>query len=126
MQDKDTRKDLGRDGERLALEFLQKQGFKVLETNYRCRLGEIDLIVEKGGRIFFVEVKTRHSFQAVSPLELISAEKRRHISRAAQQYLASKRWHDRPAEFALLIVDWSDPEPRCELLEEAFSLAWGY
>ena len=125
--DKDGgRKELGRLGEEEAVQFLKKNGFRVLERNYRCRLGEIDLIVEKKGRISFVEVKTRRSFQVVSPLELISAQKKRHISRVAQQYLAWKKLQDRPAEFSLLIVDFSRPEPQFELIETAFSLEWGY
>ena len=121
-----SRKGLGREGEEVAARYLEKQGFRILERNYRCRLGEVDLIVERNGTIHFVEVKTRRSTDTVSPLELVPYGKQRHISRVAQHYLAAKRLQDRSADFALLIVDWSRKEPSCELLEGAFDLVWGY
>ena len=134
MQEDFSDKALGKTGEDLAALHLKDRGFRILERNYRCRLGEIDLIVEKkGGKkgekkgaLFFVEVKTRRSLDAVSPRELISYTKQRHISKTAQYYLASRRRDDRPAEFAVLIVDWSRNPPACEFIENAFPLAWGY
>jgi putative endonuclease len=120
------RKELGRTGEEIAAAFLKKKGFRILEQNYRCRLGEVDLIVEKEDAILFVEVKTRRSVDTVSPLELISRGKQFHISRVAQYYLAKKRFQEKSASFALLVVDWSGPAPSVELIENAFLLAWGY
>jgi putative endonuclease len=118
-------KELGKTGEEIGARYLEKLGFRILERNYRCRLGEVDLIVEKKGVLSFVEVKTRRSVDAVSPLELISKTKQVHISRVAQHYFATKK-ETRGADFALLIVDWSGPHPVCELIESAFPLAWGY
>ncbi len=119
-------KEFGSEGEGLAARYLERLGFRILERNYRCRLGEIDLIVEKGGTISFVEVKSRHSTDQVRPTELISLNKQRHISKVAQHYMASKRLFDTAADFAVLAVDWSQGEPQLELIEGAFSLAWGY
>ena len=119
-------KKFGNEGEEIAASFLERQGFQILERNYRCRLGEIDLIVEKDQKILFVEVKTRHSVQGVSPLELVPYGKQRHISRAAQHYLSSQKGPEKSADFALLIVDCSGKDPVCELIEEAFPLSWGY
>lgn len=123
-------KDLGREGEDLAASWLKTKGYRLLERNYRCRLGEVDLIVEEGElaarKIHFVEVKTRRSTDKVSPRELISQGKQRHISRVAQHYVASKRLHDVNAAFAVLIIDLSHPRPQFEWIEDAFSLAWGY
>lgn len=123
-------KELGREGEDLAASWLRDKGYRILERNYRCRLGEVDLIVEGGAgsdrKIQFVEVKTRRSTDKVSPRELISQGKQRHISRVAQHYVAAKRLHDVNAGFAVLIIDLSGPEPKFEWIEDAFSLAWGY
>lgn len=117
---------MGGEGEDLAVEFLKKKGFHILERNYRCRLGEVDIIAQKAGKIFFVEVKTRRSRESVSPLELLSRAKQRHISRVAQNYISVRKCHDTAADFSLLFVDYSHPNPVCELIESAFDLAWGY
>lgn len=123
-------RELGREGEDLAASWLRVKRYRILERNYRCRSGEVDLIVEKGAgsdrKIQFVEVKTRRSTDKVSPRELISPGKQRHISRVAQHYVAAKRLQDVNAGFAVLIIDLSGPSPQFEWIEDAFSLAWGY
>ena len=122
------KKGFGRAGEDLAAQFLRSRGYQILEKNYRCRLGEIDLIVQDGKNqdIHFVEVKTRHSVASVSPYELVPYGKQRRISRAAQHYIAAKRLGDVSADFAVLIVDYSQGSPQFELIENAFPLAWGF
>jgi putative endonuclease len=124
------RKEFGRRGEEIAALYLERKGFQILERNYRCKLGEVDLVVEKEkekeAKILFVEVKTRHATDSVSPLELVPRRKQFHISRVALHYLASKRLQERSADFALLVVDWSREEPQCELIEGIFNLSWGY
>lgn len=119
-------KALGRDGEALAGSVLKARGYRILEKNYRCRLGEIDLIVEKKGTITFVEVKTRRSVAAVSPRELVTLPKQRHISKVAHHYLALRRLYDTNANFAVLTIDFSENPPRIEWIPDAFSSAYGY
>ncbi len=119
-------KDLGREGEDLAASYLRSLGYRILDRNYRCRLGEVDLIIEKKGKIVFTEVKTRRSVEDVSPRELISYSKQRHISRVAQNYLSSHRLQDVSADFGVLIVDVSQASPRFEWIEGAFDLVWGF
>ena len=119
-------KALGRDGESLAASYLRNLGHKIVEKNYRCRLGEVDLIVQKKGTITFVEVKTRRSVEGVSPRELVTLPKQRHISRVAQHFLSVRRLQDVNANFAVLTIDFSGPDPRFEWIENAFELAWGY
>lgn len=120
------KKGLGKDGEGLAAAYLRNLGYRILERNYRCRLGEVDLIIEKKGEILFVEVKTRRSIDAVNPRELIPYGKQVHISKVAQHYVAAKRLYDVSADFAVLIVDFSEGAPRFEFIEGAFPLVWGY
>ena len=119
------KKELGREGEELAARYLEKQGYRVLERNYRSRWGEIDLIAEKGGELFFVEVKTRRDTDTVSPLELIPYPKQVHISRLAQKYVAAKGWQNRTGRFCLVVVQ-GGPTPQCEWIPDIFELAWGY
>jgi putative endonuclease len=119
-------KALGRDGEGLAASYLKGHGYRILEKNFRCRLGEVDLIVERQGTITFVEVKTRRSVEAVSPRELVTLPKQRHISRVAQHFLAVRRLRDVNADFGVLAIDFSGPSPQFEWIPKAFDLAWGY
>ena len=120
------KKRLGRGGENLAADFLMAKGYRIRERNYRCRLGEVDLIIERKGEISFVEVKTRRSIDEVSPRELVPYGKQVHISKVAQHYIAVKNLHDTAADFAVLIVDVSQGAPRFEFIEGAFPLVWGY
>lgn len=78
---------LGKWGERLVAEDLRRHGWKIKETNYRCRMGEIDLIAEKGGYLAFVEVKLRKSDRYGQAKEAVTGEKQRKLRAAAELYL---------------------------------------
>ena len=81
---------LGKWGERLVAEDLRKKGWTIRETNYRCRLGEIDLIAEKGRYLAFVEVKLRKSDRFGQAAEAVTAEKQRKLRTTAELYLAEQ------------------------------------
>jgi len=81
------RKLTGSRGEELAAAFLQTKGFRVITKNWSCRLGEIDVIVERDGEVRFIEVKTRYSMTYGYPEEAITATKRRHLARAIELWL---------------------------------------
>lgn len=123
MQEVSDIRMLGMAGEEAARRFLEGHGFRILGQNYRCRWGEVDLIARRRDTIYFVEVKTRRSQDAVSPLELISQSKKRRISKVAQYYL-SLLGEEASGDFAVVIVDGQTFS--CELIEGAFDLAWGY
>ena len=80
-------KDLGDFGERMAAEFLVRQGYEVLEHNLRVPGGELDLIVEKDTVLVFVEVKTRSNTHFGQPAEAVDRRKQEHMRRAAAYYL---------------------------------------
>lgn len=86
---KGRRQGLGRMGEVLARRHLEARGHVVLETNYRCRHGEIDLITESDGVLVFVEVRTRRGGDFGTPEESITSGKRAHLVATAQEYLQS-------------------------------------
>lgn len=114
------RRQLGDAGEKAAEAFLRRRGYVVVERNFRCPLGEIDLIALDRGTLVFVEVKTRGSGAFGTPAEGIGRQKRERLRRAAETWIGRKRLHDRPARFDVVEVYWEADRPRCELIADAF------
>ena len=73
--------------ENLVAEYLQTQGYEILEKNYRCRIGEIDLIAKEGETLVFVEVKYRRNDKMGDPKEAVDQKKQKKISMTASYYL---------------------------------------
>lgn len=84
-----NQRKLGGSYEQMAADFLSKHGYRILERNFRCRLGEIDIVAQDGGCLVFVEVKFRSSSRYGGPMAAVNREKQRTISRVASFYLAS-------------------------------------
>ena len=74
-------------GEDAAYSFLKKKKYKILERNFRCKLGEIDIIAQKGEDLIFVEVKTRASDKMGTPAEAVTYYKKQNIIKTAKYYL---------------------------------------
>lgn len=86
--------NLGEEGEGFAVHYLKKQGYFVVERNFRCRFGEIDIIARKMGKLIFCEVKTRKNLNYGYPCQSVTKEKIRHISKTLYYYLMIKNlWH---------------------------------
>ncbi|MBP7460682.1 MAG: YraN family protein [Candidatus Delongbacteria bacterium] len=81
------RKTMGRQGEDLAVQWLETHGFCILERNFRTRYGEIDIIAEKDMTMHFIEVKYRHNLQFGAPETAISARKQTTLRKVAWSYL---------------------------------------
>ena len=96
--------DLGRQGERTAAKFLKRRGYRIITRNFRCSVGEIDIIARHDSMLVFVEVKSRSSAQAAAPEENISPAQRRKLLRAAKAFLAAHQWQDVPCRFDLVTV----------------------
>jgi putative endonuclease len=111
---------LGADGEKVAEEFLRRRRYTIVERNYRCRAGEVDLVALDGDTIVFIEVKTRRGEGFGTPLDAVDPRKQRQVCRAAQQFLSERRLHDRAARFDVVGVWWEDGRPMCELVRNAF------
>lgn len=82
------RQSLGKDGESIAVEFLKNRGYNIVERNFRCRSGEIDIIAYDGSCLVFIEVKTRSSAAFGSPAAAVGRAKQQQICRASQFYLS--------------------------------------
>lgn len=116
------RKALGRAGELVAERYLRRLGYVIVERNFECRLGEIDLIALDRGSLVFIEVKTRRS-EYESPFEAVGPRKQRQIARVATYYAAKKHLLDRPARFDVVGITWRGPRPQIELVRDAFRAA---
>lgn len=83
----DIRQRLGSLGERLAVAELERRGYRVIERNFRSRLGEIDLVAEEGEDLVFIEVKTRRGTTHGLPEEAVNSRKARKLQEVAFSYL---------------------------------------
>ncbi len=81
-----NRHETGILGEKLACDFLQKNGYKIIETNYRCPDGEIDIIARHGEILVFIEVRTKHSSEFGTPEESIIPSKMEKLRTVAAHY----------------------------------------
>lgn len=88
IEEKNKRK-LGAQVEQAVKQYLTAHGFQILEMNYRCKQGEIDIIAMEAGYYVFIEVKYRNSLEYGAPVEAVGTTKQKRISKAAQYYLYS-------------------------------------
>ena len=119
------RKELGELGETLAREMLEGKGFRIIHKNYRCRIGEIDIICERGKLLVFCEVKCRQSLVFGIPAEAVDAKKIRHIRRVASWYLSYKMlinrlYSDHDMRFDVVEVVFVNGEYELNHVENAF------
>lgn len=113
---------LGKTGENLAVKYLKKKGYTILETNYRNPLGEIDIIAKEKGTIVFVEVKTRKNNRFANPKEAVTLKKQKTIARVAQIWLKQKKKIEANARFDVVAILTDQNKHDIELIKHAFSL----
>jgi len=114
---------LGKEGERLAERYLKKKGYRLVERNYRCPAGELDLIALDRQVIVFVEVKTRTDDRFGGPLDSVHWRKQQSMIRAAQFFLSQQSLHHREARFDVVGVSFVDQKPVVEHVQNAFEFS---
>ncbi len=115
---------MGRRGERLAARFLKKKSLRIIERNYLCPFGELDIIALDGDEVVFVEVKTRAGDEAQDLMETVGPAKWKKVEKAARHYLHYKRLADRPCRFDLITLLWpKHGKPQVEHIEDAYQPA---
>lgn len=112
----------GEAGERLACEHLERIGFEILQRNFRCRSGEVDVIAREGDATVFVEVKDRAGPSHGEGFEGVTFGKRRRIIRAARLYAAAHGLSDSPLRFDVVSIDRSTGRPRVRHDRGAFDV----
>jgi putative transposase len=116
----DHRRLLGGTGEDLAAAFLKKQGYRILERNYRTPLGEIDLIARHRGALVIIEVKTRTSDRFGPGQDAVGHAKQARLRKLADYYLKQKRLGEVAVRFDVVGILWQDEKPQIEVIEGAF------
>lgn len=115
-----SRRETGILGERLAAEFLRERGYRIIETNYRCPDGEIDIVTQCGDSLVFVEVRSKQSKQFGTPEESITPVKKERMRLTAARYREAH--DDLPEQWRIdvVVVELSRGKPtRIELIENA-------
>ncbi len=115
-----SRYSKGKEGERIAAEHLSKCGLKILERNFRCPAGEIDLIAKEGKIIVFVEVRSRLSDEFCSPEESLTVHKFRRLTKAALWYLKERGPADALMRFDVVAIRWQGEKPEINWIVGAF------
>ncbi len=100
------RQSLGRRGEAAAARYLWWRGYTIVARNCRTSLGEIDLVAVQRRTVVFIEVKTRRSHEAGHPLEAVTPQKQRRLTRAALAYLRRNDLLECAARFDVIAVTW--------------------
>lgn len=111
--------DLGNWGEDLAAEYLRKQGYKIVERNWRYGKEEIDIIAQKGEELVIVEVKTRHSSQFGDPQDFVTNRQQRHLINAADAFVQEFDL-DVEVRFDVIAITTDDVPPKLTHIDEAF------
>ncbi len=122
-----TRKRLnfGQAGEEAAVAFLKKKGYRILETNFRSAVGELDIVAEQKQTVVFIEVKTRSSPEFGHPSQAVTPAKQRKLAQVAQSFLARYKIQDRDIRFDVVSISGDPDHPKgwsLDLLPDAFQL----
>ena len=118
--------ELGRRSERLAVNFLKDKGYRIISTDYRTRLGQVDIVAKDKDTICFVEVKSRRTARFGHPNEAVEISKQRKISQVALTYLKQNGLVNSPARFDVISIFYPDEQLKIELIKNAFELDYHY
>jgi putative endonuclease len=115
----------GKEGEKAAVKFLKKRGYRIIEKNYHNKSGEIDIIGEQDQVLVFIEVKSRAGTEYGDPLEAVTPYKQRKIGQVARGFMAQHRIENRDCRFDVVGIKGNPNEPKSweiELVQDAFRL----
>jgi len=116
--------DLGILGEELALKEVRRLGYKKIVRNYRCPLGEVDLIARDGDTLVFIEIKTRKGKSIGYAKEAVDARKRRQLSKVALAYMKVNDCCEAKARFDVVAINLGQSKAQVQVIKNAFDLAY--
>lgn len=115
--------EIGRKAEQHAERYLSQNGLQLLERNYRCRGGEIDLVMSEGQTLVFIEVRYRSHQSFGGAAASVDRHKQQRLLLAAQHYLQQQRSADRPCRFDVVAIDpGKDGTPSLQWIKNAIEL----
>ncbi len=120
VRKKMNKRTQGAIGENLAAEFLEKNGYLILQRNYRFERGEIDLIANDGQELVFVEVKARTSKAFGAAEEAVTPEKQKQIRVVAEGYLFEHEIENQGCRFDVVAINYVNGKPIIKLIRNAF------
>ena len=116
-----NKRSIGDENESLACKFIEDKGGRILERNFRCKMGEIDIIARDGPYLCFIEVKFRKDSSFGDPSEAVNYSKRRRISNVSRFYLYSKHISfDSPIRYDVIAVSASEDMLTFDWIKNAF------
>lgn len=118
------RQALGKFGEDLALKKIKRLGYKPIVRNFRCPLGEIDLIARHGEYLVFIEIKTRRGRSLGYAKEAVTLKKKRQISKVALVYMKENNCCDIKSRFDVVAVSIYGEKAEVEVIKDAFELEY--
>ncbi|VAW71660.1 UPF0102 protein YraN [hydrothermal vent metagenome] len=113
-------KAIGDEAESLACDYLSKQGLHLLERNYRCRGGEIDLIMQHGDSLVFIEVRYRRNIAYGRAIETVTRHKQRRVIHCARVYMNHHGSWNVPARFDVISIEGEPNQRQIEWINDAF------
>ncbi len=119
-----TKIQTGKLGENIAADYLEKEGYRIVQRNYRCVFGEIDIVAIDRNVIVFVEVRSRRSAKYGYPEESVGHSKKMKISKIALNYLKEKQFQDCRARFDVAAVKILPEGSEVKLIKNAFDLMY--
>lgn len=111
---------LGNRAEKIANKYLRRQGLSLIEKNYHCRFGEIDLIMQHADYLVFVEVRHRKSSRFGGALASVDQRKQNKLRHSAEHYLIQHKKTDSPCRFDILCVNGNLNNPEIDWITNAF------
>jgi putative endonuclease len=118
----DQRQSLGKHGEDLACEELEKRGYVIVDRRFRTRCGELDIVARDHGVLVFVEVRARSSTHFGTPLDSVTWQKRQRLCRMAESYLCLKRLSGEACRFDVVSVVEQAGACTIEVVRGAFDM----
>ncbi len=115
-----NRQQKGKAGEDLAALLLEKQGYKILQRNYRFDRGEIDIVAREGGELVFIEVKARHGDRFGTPEESVTPAKEEQLKKVAEGYLLERHLDNQACRFDVVSITYDGTVPRVSIVRNAF------
>ena len=118
---KDTQKNTtGKEGEKIAAAYLEKNGYRIIELNFRCPIGEIDIVAKDKNDLVFVEVKTRKSIALGYPEQAVGIRKQKKMSQLALWYMQKRKIADTNARFDVVAISLIPEYNEVKLIKNAF------